>query len=146
VGKTGGDIKLILPFAAEDNGMPLTIAGRTGPQVHRHIKDLTKDGPDQFALGVGLLKVKTPEYPLYRTGLVILDKGNRYTPGGVIPQGIAFKKIAPAVPKHPGLNFVKTLNGTGGKIKGHISGLAISAELRKDSSLRRRQGSSQVLG
>jgi hypothetical protein len=56
------------------------------------------------------LKVKPPEYPFARTGLIILNKIHIQSGGVKILLGITFKKITPAVFKNLRKNFKESFD------------------------------------
>lgn len=57
VGKSGGNIKLILLFGGQRNGVPLSVGLGAGTDVHGDVENLAFDDMDKLALRVRFLEM-----------------------------------------------------------------------------------------
>ena len=72
--KPRGNIELTFALGGEIQAQPAAEGGRIAPNVDRHVENLALPDRDEFALGVRLLKVQTPQRAASGKGKVVLDE------------------------------------------------------------------------
>lgn len=62
VRKTGSDPELMLVVGGEFRSVPASEGGRTGTDIHGHVKDIAEGNADKLALGKSRLVMQTSQY------------------------------------------------------------------------------------
>ena len=104
MGKAPGNEEHTVALRVQFHGGMAPEAGRTRPEVYRHVQHLAGDHPHQFGLGmISRLEMQPANYAVMRLALVVLHKPDR--PDGFLEDllVIGFEEIPPGVPEYPGL-------------------------------------------
>ena len=98
---------IVLDFARDT--VPITVFAKQYDQKTRFV--LALDDTDELALGVFLLKMKSPQNPLHRHGLIVLHEDHIQPVFRHIPLIVGLHKVAAAVPVDGGFDDVKPFDG-----------------------------------
>ena len=88
-------------FPGQPEALPSAEGGGVRAQVHRHVKDLPGEHPDQLVLAVAALEVQAPEGMAAGLGFQLLRQGEGNPLAGEQAGLKGFGQIAPAVRASP---------------------------------------------
>jgi len=74
MGKTGGNINLMLVLSRKKGPAPVSESRGAAPDIQHHVENAAGHGINQLALGMFQLVVKPPDASLAGVGVVVLDK------------------------------------------------------------------------